>query len=163
MSELNLPTPLTIVLVINALLVIVLMDASDAAIKLMVRELSARLLTDAFAAIIVWAVIVLATDIVLNTPTGAISVVVVNELVARLLIDPVRAEIELVVRVLNVPKGAVMRTPVRELTLSVLTEPARDVTLSDIKEDTNTVLIVPFVKLILAACRELISRVLKEI
>jgi hypothetical protein len=44
------PTALTTVFVISALLVIVLTDASVAEIKLIERELSVRVLTDAFAA-----------------------------------------------------------------------------------------------------------------
>jgi hypothetical protein len=52
-KELNLPVALTTVFVIIALFVMVLMDARVAAIKLIDSELSASVLTDAFAAIIV--------------------------------------------------------------------------------------------------------------
>jgi hypothetical protein len=52
-KELNLPVALTTVFVIIALFVMVLMDARFAAIKLIDSELSASVLTDAFAAIIV--------------------------------------------------------------------------------------------------------------
>jgi hypothetical protein len=94
---------------------------------------------------------VLAAVTLLNIPTGAIRLFVVNELAVRLLIDPVRLAIELVVSELMVANGAVIRIALSVLTLRLLTEPMRVDTLSDTTEEITAELTLPFVKAILAA------------
>ena len=93
----------------------------------------------------------LAAVTLLNIPTGAIRLFVVNELAVRLLIDPVRLAIELVVSELMVANGAVIRSALSVLTLRLLTEPMRVDTLSDTTEEITAELTLPFVKAILAA------------
>ena len=93
----------------------------------------------------------LAAVTLLNIPTGAIRLFVVNELAVRLLIDPVRLAIELVVSELMVANGAVIRIALSVLTLRLLTEPMRVDTLSDTTEEITAELTLPFVKAILAA------------
>ncbi len=139
------------------LVVRLLKFASEPITPVIENELTTKLLMDPVRDVIELVVSVL------KVANGAITLFVVSELTFRLLTDPVTDVMELVVSVLKVAKGPVILLTVSVLALKVLTDPSLVTTLSETKEEISAVLINPFTKLILAACKELTSKLLKVI
>ncbi len=151
MSELTFATFAKIVLVVRVLI------AAKGATRLFTASVLAfRLLIDPVTEVMELVMRLL------KLANGATRLFTAIVLTFRLLTDPVTVVIELVVSVLKVAKGPVIPLIVSVLALKVLTDPSLVTTLSETKDEMSALLMRPAVKLILDACKELISRVLNE-